>query len=259
MPHRATFDHEEVPAGRHLDGSEQRRDRLHPYQLLVAEPHRGPVHRLALLHPRRHRPRQPQRARQHDPPLHHLAEQAHRRYSLAHHRHAGQRRLTPYEGREDDHADPPRRPRTHPGCSPHRAHSLPGRQPHHGGRSPCPGRPDHRRGERLGSARAAPRVHPARVGCVRDVRLRELTHRRSRRGRHGSRPAHGADATKRERPGPTPDPAPFSRPPQTPRTAAVDPRTTSSGWNTYSVRCTGLPPISSSRALTAAAAIACTG
>lgn len=46
---------------------------------------------------------------------------------------------------------------------------------------------------------------------------------------------------------------------QSPRTAAVEPRTTSSGWKTYSVRCTGLPPISSSSAPTAAAAIACTG
>jgi transposase len=35
---------------------------------------RGPVHRPALLRPRRHRPPQPRRAGQHDPPLHRLAE-----------------------------------------------------------------------------------------------------------------------------------------------------------------------------------------
>lgn len=34
----------------------------------------GPVHRPALLHPRRHRPHQPQRAGKHDPPLRHLAK-----------------------------------------------------------------------------------------------------------------------------------------------------------------------------------------
>ena len=34
----------------------------------------GPVHRAALLRPGRHRPRQPQGAGQHDPPLHHLAK-----------------------------------------------------------------------------------------------------------------------------------------------------------------------------------------
>ena len=36
---------------------------------------RGPIHRAALLRARRHRPRQPPRAGQHDPPLHHLAQQ----------------------------------------------------------------------------------------------------------------------------------------------------------------------------------------
>lgn len=56
---------------------------------LPAEPYRGPVHRPALLRSGRHRSHQPQGAGQHDPPLHHLAEQAHRRYSLAHRRHAG--------------------------------------------------------------------------------------------------------------------------------------------------------------------------
>jgi hypothetical protein len=36
---------------------------------------RIPVHRAALLRARRHRPRQPQGAGQHDPPVHHLAQQ----------------------------------------------------------------------------------------------------------------------------------------------------------------------------------------
>ena len=36
---------------------------------------RIPVHRLALLRARRHRPRHPQGAGQHDPPVHHLAQQ----------------------------------------------------------------------------------------------------------------------------------------------------------------------------------------
>ncbi|WSI82246.1 hypothetical protein OG557_37265 [Streptomyces anulatus] len=52
-------DHEKVPARRHLGSDEQRRDGLHPDQQLLAQPHRGPVHSPALLHPRRHRPRRP--------------------------------------------------------------------------------------------------------------------------------------------------------------------------------------------------------
>ena len=55
---------------------------------------RGPVHRAAVLRPRRHRPRQPPRAGQHDPPLHHLAQQPRlRRTATAHHR-PGKRSLT---------------------------------------------------------------------------------------------------------------------------------------------------------------------
>jgi transposase len=52
------------------------------YEQLVAEPHRGPVHRPALLHPRRHRPRQPQ-------------EQGSmiRRYIIWRNRHADNQRL----------------------------------------------------------------------------------------------------------------------------------------------------------------------
>ncbi|GAA1126725.1 hypothetical protein GCM10009663_76160 [Kitasatospora arboriphila] len=35
-----------MPAGRDVGGSEQREDRLHPDRQLMAQPHRGPVHRL---------------------------------------------------------------------------------------------------------------------------------------------------------------------------------------------------------------------
>lgn len=72
-------DDEAVPARRRLGRHEQRRDRLHPDQQLLAQPRRGPVHRPALLHPRRHRPRHPQGTGQHDPPLHHLAKPPRRR------------------------------------------------------------------------------------------------------------------------------------------------------------------------------------
>ena len=53
---------------------QQRRAGLHPDLLVMAQPDRGPVPGPALLRPRRHRPRQPQGAGLHDPPLHHLAE-----------------------------------------------------------------------------------------------------------------------------------------------------------------------------------------
>ncbi|XNR94432.1 IS630 family transposase [Streptomyces sp. R-74717] len=69
-----TPDHEKVSTGRYLGCREQRRDRLHTDQQLLAQPHRGPVHGPALLHPGRHGPRRPQRTGQHDPPLHHLAK-----------------------------------------------------------------------------------------------------------------------------------------------------------------------------------------
>lgn len=50
-------------------------------------------HRPALLRPRRHRPRQPQGTGQHDPPLHHLAEQARRQRTAARGRQQGERCL----------------------------------------------------------------------------------------------------------------------------------------------------------------------
>ena len=62
------------PAGRRMGRGQQRRAGLHADLLLMAQPNRGPVPSPPLLRPRRHRPRQPQRAGLHDPPLHHLAE-----------------------------------------------------------------------------------------------------------------------------------------------------------------------------------------
>jgi len=63
-------------AGSGLGLGKQRRARLRPVLRLLAQPDRGPVHRAALLRPRRHRPPQPHRASQHDPALHRLAEPA---------------------------------------------------------------------------------------------------------------------------------------------------------------------------------------
>jgi hypothetical protein len=45
-----------------------------------------PVHRAAVLRPGRHRPGQPPRAGQHDPPVHHLAEQPRLRRTAPPHR-----------------------------------------------------------------------------------------------------------------------------------------------------------------------------
>jgi len=54
---------------------------------------RGAVHRAALLRAGRHRPCQPQRAGQHDPPVHHLAQQPRLRPTTPPHRRAGERSL----------------------------------------------------------------------------------------------------------------------------------------------------------------------
>jgi hypothetical protein len=54
---------------------------------------RVPVNRTAVLRPRRHRPRKPPRAGQHDPPLHHLAQQPRLRRTATAHRRPGKRSL----------------------------------------------------------------------------------------------------------------------------------------------------------------------
>ncbi len=64
--------HQDRPPGRAVGRGQQRRAGLRPVLRLLAQPDRGPVHRAALLHPRRHRPRHPPPAGQHDPPLHRL-------------------------------------------------------------------------------------------------------------------------------------------------------------------------------------------
>jgi transposase len=87
-------DHPQRQARRSLGGGEQHRDRLHPDQCILAKPDRGPVHRTALLRPRRHRPPHPPRAGQHDPPLHHLAQQPRLRRTAPPHRRPGKRDLT---------------------------------------------------------------------------------------------------------------------------------------------------------------------
>jgi hypothetical protein len=80
-------DHPQRHARRTVGGGKQHRDRLHPDQRLLDEPHRSPVHRAAVLRARRHRPRHPPRAGQDDPPLHHLAQQPRlRRTTPPHHR-----------------------------------------------------------------------------------------------------------------------------------------------------------------------------
>jgi hypothetical protein len=68
-------EHAQGPPGRDLGEGEQRRDRLYADQCILVKPHRGAVHRAALLRAERHRPRQPQGTGQHDPPVNHLAQQ----------------------------------------------------------------------------------------------------------------------------------------------------------------------------------------
>ncbi len=67
-------DHEDRQPGRGLGQGQQRRTGLRPLLRQLAQPDRGPVHRPALLRPRRHRPRIPPGPGPHDPPLHPLAE-----------------------------------------------------------------------------------------------------------------------------------------------------------------------------------------
>jgi len=54
---------------------------------------RGAIHRAALLRARRHRPRHPPRTGQHDPPVHHLAQQPRLRRTTTPHRRQGKRSL----------------------------------------------------------------------------------------------------------------------------------------------------------------------
>ena len=86
-------EHRHRRPGRRVGRREQRRDRLHPGQCILVKPHRGPVHRAALLHPRRHRPRHPHRAGQHDPPLHQLAKPPRQRPAPPRRRRQGERCL----------------------------------------------------------------------------------------------------------------------------------------------------------------------
>ena len=79
--------------GRGLGDGEQRRDRLYADEFVLVKPHRGAVHGAAVLRARRHRPRQPQGAGQHDPPVHHLAQQPRLRRTAPPHRRPGKRSL----------------------------------------------------------------------------------------------------------------------------------------------------------------------
>ena len=58
---------------------------------------RSPVHSPALLRTRRHRPRHPQRTGQHDPPVHHLAQQPRLRRTTPPHRQPRKRGLTRHQ------------------------------------------------------------------------------------------------------------------------------------------------------------------
>lgn len=73
---------------------QQHRARLHTHQQLLAQRHRSPVHRPALLRPGRHRPCQPHGTGQHDPPLHHLEEQTRRPRMPMRGREQGEHRLS---------------------------------------------------------------------------------------------------------------------------------------------------------------------
>jgi transposase len=86
-------DHAQRRPGRHLGHGEQRRDRLHADEFVLVKPHRGAVHGVAVLRAGRHRPCQSQGAGQHDPPVHHLAQQPRLRRTATPHRRQGKRSL----------------------------------------------------------------------------------------------------------------------------------------------------------------------
>jgi hypothetical protein len=88
-------DHRQGQPRRRMGRGEQRGDRLHADELVVVKPDlRGPVHGAAVLRARRHRPRQPQGAGQHDPAVHHLAQQPRLRRTTPPDRQPGKRSLT---------------------------------------------------------------------------------------------------------------------------------------------------------------------
>jgi transposase len=86
-------DHPQGQARRAVGLGEQHRDRLHADEFVLVKPRGGAVHRPAVLRPRRHRPHQPPRTSQHDPPLHHLAQQPCLRRTTPPHHHPGKRCL----------------------------------------------------------------------------------------------------------------------------------------------------------------------
>ena len=87
-------DHRQGQPRRRMGRGEQRGDRLHADELVVVKPDRSPVHGAAVLRARRHRPRQPQGAGQHDPAVHHLAQQPRLRRTTPPDRQPGKRSLT---------------------------------------------------------------------------------------------------------------------------------------------------------------------
>ncbi|HEY7432661.1 MAG TPA: IS630 family transposase [Streptosporangiaceae bacterium] len=80
-------------ARRSLGGSEQHRDRLHADEFVLVKPRGGTVHRATVFRPRRHRPHHPRGTRQHDPPVHHLAQQPRLRPTTPPRRRPGKRSL----------------------------------------------------------------------------------------------------------------------------------------------------------------------
>ncbi|MGH3403177.1 MAG: helix-turn-helix domain-containing protein [Streptosporangiaceae bacterium] len=72
---------------------QQRGNCLHADECVVVKPDRGPVHGPAVLRAGRHRPRHPPGAGQHDPPVHHLAQQPRLRRAAPPDRQAGKRSL----------------------------------------------------------------------------------------------------------------------------------------------------------------------
>ena len=64
-----------------------------PTSFVSVKPHRDAIHGAAVLRAGRHRPRQPRGAGQHDPPVHHLAQQPRLRRTTPRHRRQGKHSL----------------------------------------------------------------------------------------------------------------------------------------------------------------------